>query len=105
MTNEEIGQLLSKVDKKLDKVLKLMTTLAKTLHVVPVSEKEEREIQLLQRKSAATMQKVQEEIAELESPTKTQDDNTLNFSTIFDATESDIYSDVIGDDYISSKGD
>ena len=102
MENTEFEQLLSKIDKKLDKVLKLTTTIAKTLHIVPVSEKEEREIQLLQRKNAATMQKIQEEIANLEEKPSTPD-NTLNFGSLFNASEADIYSDIIGEDYIMQE--
>lgn len=97
MEKEEIGQLLSKMDKKLDKILKLTTTIAKTLHIVPVSEKEEREIQILQRKNAATIQKVQEEIAELEQQ-PTDSEETLSFDKLFEASQDEIYGDIIGDD-------
>jgi len=99
MENEEILQLLSKIDKKLDKVLKMTTTIAKTLHIVPVSEKEEREILLLQRKNAATMQKVQEEIASLEEKPK-EDETSLSFGDLLNANEAEIYNDIIGDDFI-----
>lgn len=103
MENEEILQYLSKLDKKVDKCLKLITTIAKTLHIVPVSEKEEREIQILQRKNAAVMQKIEEEIANLEQP-KAIDTSTLNFGELFSASEADIYEDVIGNDFIE-RGD
>ena len=98
MNDEEIGQLLSKIDKKLDKVLRLTTLVAKTLHIVPVNEKEEKEIQLLQRKNAATIQKVQEEIAALENKDD-KPDTSLSFTDLLNASESEIYSDVIGDDF------
>lgn len=102
MENEEILQLLSKIDKKQDKILKLVTTIAKTLHIVPVSEKEEREIQLLQRKNAAVMQKIQEEIANLEN-TSEQAQNFLSITDLFTATEADVYEDVIGTDFIDKE--
>lgn len=102
MENEEILQLLSKIDKKQDKILKLVTTIAKTLHIVPVSEKEEREIQLLQRKNAYTMQKIQEEIANLED-TSEQAQNFLSISDLFTATKADVYEDVIGTDFIAKE--
>lgn len=98
MNDEEIGQLLSKIDKKLDKVLRLTTLVAKTLHIVPVNEKEEKEIQLLQRKNAATIQKVQEEIAALEKKDD-KPDASLSFTKLLNASEAEIYNDVIGDDF------
>lgn len=100
MENEEILQFLSKIDKKLDKVLKINTTIAKALHLIPVSEKEEREIQLMQRKNASIMQKIEEEIAALEEkPTK--NDAQLSINDLFDASQAEIYEDVIGKDFIS----
>lgn len=99
MSNEELGQLMSKIDKKLDKVLKMTTTIAKALHLVTVSEKEEREIQLLQRKNAAVMQKIQEEMANLEEKPKDSND-ILSFSALTTANEAEIYADIIGNDII-----
>ena len=94
----ELEEYLTKIDKKLDKILKMTTTIAKTLHIVPVSEKEEREIQLLQRKNVATIQKVQDEIANLEQqPEDTH--NILSFADIVNADSHDIYADILGDDY------
>jgi predicted nucleic acid-binding protein len=100
MENEEILQILSKIDKKQDKILKLVTMVAKTLHIVPVSEKEEREIQVLQRKNAAVMQKIQEEIANLETETEKVED-TLNMHSLFEASQAEVYADIIGDDFIT----
>lgn len=102
MTDEELEQRLSKIDKKLDKVLKLETVIAKALHLVPVSEKEERDIQISQRKNAATMQKIQEELAAME-PKKEESDNSLSFNDLVDASDAEIYSDVIANDYFERK--
>ena len=102
MENEEILQYLSKIDKKQDKILKLVTMIAKTLHIVPVSEKEEREIQVLQRKNAAIMQKIQEELANLEDNSE-KVSNSLSIMDLFDASEADVYEDIIGDDFITKK--
>ena len=99
MENDEILQKLSKLDKKVDKILKLVTTIAKTLHIVPVSEKEEREIQILQRKNAAVMQKVQDEIANLEN-TNSKEDAALNMFEYLSLSEDKVYEDIIGDDFI-----
>lgn len=102
MENEEILQYLSKIDKKQDKILKLVTMIAKTLHIVPVSEKEEREIQILQRKNAAIMQKIQEELANLEDNSE-KVSTSLSIMDLFTASEADVYEDIIGDDYITQK--
>lgn len=102
MENEEILQYLSKIDKKLDKTLKLVTTIAKTLHIVPVSEKEEREIQLLQRKNAAVMQKIQEELADLEHQSE-KVSNSLSMDDLYEASMADVFGDIIGDDYITPE--
>ena len=102
MENEEILQYLSKIDKKQDKILKLVTMIAKTLHIVPVSEKEEREIQVLQRKNAAVMQKIQEELSNLEEHSE-KVSNSLSIMDLFDTSEADVYEDVIGDDYITKE--
>lgn len=102
MENEEILQLLSKMDKKLDKILKIDTMIAKTLHIIPVSEKEEREIQLLQRKNAATMQKVQEEFAALEE-NKERSNSFLGIEDLMSASKAEVYDDIIGEDYITKE--
>ena len=99
MENEEILQYLSKLDKKLDKITKIVTTVAKTLHVLPVSEKEEREIQIAQRKNAKIMQTIQEELASLEAGPK-ENNNFLSFSDLIDFENENVYEDIIGDDYI-----
>jgi len=102
MENEEILQYLSKMDKKLDKILKLTTTIAKTLHIVPVNEKEEREIQVLQLKNAGIIKKVQDELAEL-TETKDDSNDTLSIMDLFNASEADVYGDIIGEDYIQGE--
>ena len=62
MNNEEFEQLLSKIDKKLDKTLNLLTKVAKTLHLLPVTEAEERKIQITQRSNLATAAKINDEL-------------------------------------------
>lgn len=102
MTNEEIGQLLSKIDKKLDKLLNLNTKIAKFLHLVPVTEKEERELQLLQRKNLSQAAKITEELDNMEN--KTSDDHNLAniVSVLENAPTADVYDDIIGTDYLGS---
>ena len=46
---DDICKKLTAVEKKLDKLLNINTMVAKALHLLPVTEKEEREIQIQQR--------------------------------------------------------
>lgn len=102
MEEDKILQNLSKLDRKLDKILKLTTTIAKTLHIVPVTEKEEREIQLLQRKNANVMKTIQEEIANLEENSEKLS-NFLSITDLFGASDEEVYEDVIGSEYFTGK--
>ena len=71
--NDEILQYLSKIDKKLDRILNLLTKIAKTLHLLPVTEKEERDIQLTQRKNLTQAAKVNDDLNKMENkPSESQ---------------------------------
>lgn len=96
-TNEEIYDLLTKIDKKLDKILNLSTKTGKALHLIPVSEEEEKNIQITQRKNLQLASKVNEDLNAMEN----KPDDTP--STIFDMYKSkeDIYGDVLGDDFLN----
>lgn len=96
-TNEEIYDLLTKIDKKLDKILNLSTKTGKALHLIPVSEEEEKNIQITQRKNLQLASKVNEDLNAMEN----KPDDTPK--TIFDMYNSreDIYSDVLGDDFLN----
>ena len=98
MTNEEIGQLLSKIDKKMDKILNLQTKIAKVLHLLPVTEKEEKELQLLQRKNLATAAKVNDDLDAMENKGEPSHDLSNVFAALENATTIEIYDDVIGSD-------
>jgi hypothetical protein len=94
----EIINLLTKLDKKVDKLTNIVTKMGKTLHLIPVTEKEERDIQLLQRSNLAVAAKVSEELAAM-SPK--QDKEVPEMLTIFDNFErSELFGDVLGDDYL-----
>ena len=104
MDNEEFLQILSKLDKKVDKLLNLTTKIAKTLHLIPVTEKEEREIQILQRKNLAQSAKITNELDAMEN--KDKDSETFGgnvFDFINNAPDTEILSDIIGDDYLKSN--
>jgi hypothetical protein len=102
MDNEEIEQLLSKIDKKLDKLLNLNTKIAKFLHLVPVTEKEERELQILQRKNLAQAAKITQELDDMENkPADNSHDLGSIFSVLENAPTADVYDDVIGSDFLA----
>lgn len=102
MTNNDellahMSELVEKVDqltKKVDKMTSLNTKIAKSLHLLPVTEKEERELQLLQRKNLQLAAKVNEDLAALE-PVK-DDVSQLTFGTL---NVAGLFSDVLADDY------
>ena len=93
--NDEILQYLSKIDRKQDKILNLLTKVAKTLHLLPVTEKEEHDIQLLQRKNLAQAAKVNDDLNKMENkPSESQ--QKLELYT----TPQAVYGDVLGDDFL-----
>lgn len=93
--NDEILQYLSKIDKKQDRILNLLTKIAKTLHLLPVTEKEERDIQLTQRKNLSQAAKVNDDLNKMENkPSESQQDLKLY------ATPQEVYGDVLGDDFL-----
>ena len=96
--NTEIIELLTALNKKVDKLTNIVTKVGKALHIIAVSEKEERDIQLLQRNNLKLAAKVSEELAAL-SPKP--DTNTPEILSIFDNFEKDeLVGDVLGDDYL-----
>ena len=97
MENEEILQKLSNIEKKQDKILSLLTKVAKTLHLLPVTEKEERNIQLLQRSNLDQAAKVSAQLDDMQNKPKENTDNALGVS-LFEASTEEIYEDVIGND-------
>lgn len=90
----KIIELLSKIDKKQDKLMNLVTKIAKTLHLVPVTEKEERDIQLLQRKNMAQSIKVNEDLNAMENK-ENKDEPTKLFPT-----KMEVFGDILGDDFL-----
>jgi hypothetical protein len=95
----DLEQKLTELDKKLSKILNLNTKIAKALHLIPVTPKEEKAMQLLQRKNASLAQQVFDELEHMENPDpKDKDDDSFN---LFDTYEQgDIYNDVLGSDFL-----
>lgn len=93
--NKSTDELLTEVVKKLDKLLAINTKIAKCLHLLPVTEKEEREIQLLQRKNLALAAKVNEELSAMEEPREELGQLSLGSLEV-----KGIFSDVLGSEYM-----
>lgn len=94
----EIQSMISLLNKKMDKLTNIVTKIGKTLHLIPVTEKEERDIQLLQRKNLELAAKVSQE---LEAMSPKPESNAPEMLTIFDKFEqSELFGDVLGDDFL-----
>lgn len=99
----EVLKLFEKLEKKVDKLLNLNTKIAKTLHLVPVTEKEERAIQIMRERNAQQAYKVDEERRDF----KNEEDTDLpapSLETFQQMSIQDVYSDVLTDDMFP-KGD
>lgn len=103
MNEEEFSQLMSKIDKKLDKILNMQTKIAKALHLIPVTEKEERALQLQQRNNFAIQTKVSEDLDAMEN--KSENQNLFSIHNLIGDSLYDTYSDIIGTDYITEDKD
>lgn len=96
MDNEELLTRIAKLEKKMDKLLNLNTKIAKALHLLPVTEKEERAIQLAQRESLRIAAKVNDDLNAMENKPNDEQEYDL-FST---AGADDLFSSVLADDYM-----
>lgn len=99
--SERIEQLESKVDAltKLNKdMFKLLKNIGKALHLLPVTEKEEKALQIMQRKNINQAAKVNEDLNAMEN--KSEDTNALGnlFSSI-----GTIYGDVLAEDVLGGE--
>lgn len=94
-TNDEILAKLDKIDKTVSKILSINTKIAKTLHLIPVTEKEERDIQILQRKNLEIAAKVNDELNSMEN--KVEDTS----ESLFNSIQGNVFNDVLGDDFLN----
>ena len=101
--SQEMLELLTKLNKKVDKLTNLVTKIAKTLHLVPVTEKEERELQILQRSNLNLAAKVSAELDEMSPKDDSADSAYLRDLTaqVYAHNPVDIFGDVIADDYLA----
>ena len=93
---------LVRLEKKLDKLLNLNTKIAKTLHLVPVTEKEEKAIQIMRERNTAQAYKVDEERRDFKNEAESE-----LFAPTLDAIQSmsmqDVYSDVLTSDMFEKE--
>lgn len=101
MTDEELEQRLSNIEKRQDRILTLLTKVLKVMHVIPVTKEEEEKIQITQRKNMALLNEVNHELNVKENK---PDDGTapqgLTLHDVFNNMSDDVYEDIIGDDFI-----
>ena len=98
----KLTEEIVRLEKKLDKLLNLNTKIAKTLHLVPVTEKEERAIQIMRERNAAQAYKVDEERRDL----KNEAEDELfapNLDAIQNMSMQDVYSDVLTSDMFEKE--
>lgn len=96
--NDEIDKLNDKIDKLTKSVAKLLTIntkIAKTLHLLPVTEKEERDMQILQRKNLAMAAKVNDELNAMENKEELDE-----YADVFSIDSDNVFNDVIADDFL-----
>ena len=94
----EVLNELAKLNKKIDKLTNIVTKVGKALHIIPLSAKEEMDLQLLQRKNMKIAAEVSMQLEEM-SP---KDDLDLpKMLTVFDEYEpTELFKDVLGSDVL-----
>lgn len=90
---------LDRIEKKLDRLITLNTKIAKALHLIPVTEKEEREFQLRKRENTEIVAKVTHQLMEM-SPKA--DDTTAVLPGLQDIDIAQ-FADVLGDDFLRKE--
>lgn len=98
----KLAEEIVRLEKKIDKLLNLNTKIAKTLHLVPVTEKEERAIQIMRERNATQAYKVDEERRNF----KNEAEDELfapNLDAIQNMSMQDVYSDVLTSDMFEKE--
>lgn len=91
MTDEQFNALC----KKVDKILAQQTKILKALHLLPVTEKEERALQIQQRENAGIALKVADDLANMAGDKEKAPKSLMEF-----LYSGDVYNDVLGDDLL-----
>lgn len=95
----DLEKQLTDIDKKLSKILNLQTKIAKALHLIPVTPKEEKELQLLQRKNSKLVEEVYDELDKMSNSNSDSEPSEFN---LFSDTpfNTDVFGDCISDDFL-----
>ena len=94
---EELKKLLTDLNRKVDKILNLNTKIAKTLHLIPVTEKEEKAIQIMRERNTQQAYAVTEERSEMKNEQR-PDSFAQLLESFTNLTNQELYSDVLADD-------
>lgn len=95
----ELISYLEQTNKKIDRLTTMVTKIAKTLHLIPVTEKEEKALQITQRTNLAIAAKVAAELDEMSPKPEGVGDQSIQ--SLFSNGLDDIFGDVIADDYLT----
>lgn len=95
----ETKAYLDKICKKQDKILHMLTVVLKAMHLLPINEKEEKAIQLAQRKNATVIAKVNDELNALSKTEPLPDSLGLHNLDV----DKDVYNGILGDDILEDK--
>lgn len=98
---EQINSRLSKIERKIDRNTNLLTKIAKVLHLIPVTEKEEREFQITQRTNLQIAAKVNDDLDQMSD---SQPEERFSPFSQYNVTDQDIFGDVLADDYLGGSG-
>jgi len=90
----ELEAKLAEIVKRQDKILAQQTKIMKALHLLPVTEKEEKAMQIQQRESAGIALKVANDLGEIAGDAKNEQRSLINQLL----AEEDPYADVLGSD-------
>lgn len=92
---DEINDKIDKLTKSVAKLLTINTKIAKTLHLLPVTEKEERDMQILQRKNLAMAAKINDELNAMQG-----EDDLDEVAEAFSISSDNVFNDVLADDFL-----
>lgn len=95
---QKILDYLDKTNKKIDRLTTMVTKVAKSLHLIPVTEKEERDLQILQRNNLNLAAKVSAELDEMSPKPEGLGDESIQ--SLFSKSFGNVFDDVVADDFL-----
>lgn len=93
----DIEEALNAISKKQDKILQMLTKVSKALHLVSVTEKEERAMQIAQRTNMNQAAKIAQELDDMEGKFDNDIFKVFNEDSLSTA---DVFADVLADDFL-----